>query len=143
MANEIDNPPSIFQNDASLIDPVTNFQNIPGLVDLKRKEEVYTDQQQQKQILEKECKKQGEKKWYHAWLTQSILAIVGSGFTAVMLYIFNPPISQQKRRDEFTSEKQSVVKVLAMCFFVFLLILLLPEFIRLVSVLIYKKKQNK
>ena len=136
-------PPLVYQEDYSLIDPVTNFRNIPGLVDLKQKDQIFEDQKEQKKILEKQCKKQEDKKWYQGWLAQGILAIVSSGLTVILLYVFNPPMTQQKRRDDYTSEKQSVLKVIAVCFFVFLLVLLLPECIRLVNSFFYKKKQNK
>lgn len=132
---------SIYQ-DTSLIDPATNFKNLPSLTDLKNSEKIFEEQNEQKKLLEQhQHEKQKDKKWYHFWLGQGILALVAAGITAVLLYVFNPPITQQKRRDELTSEKQNWVKVLAMCFFVFLLVLLLPEVIRLVNTMIQKKKQ--
>jgi hypothetical protein len=130
--------------DTSLIDPATNFNELPSLTDLKQSEKIFEEQNEQKKILEQHHQireQQKEKRWYHFWLGQGILALAAAGITAILLYVFNPPITQQKRRDELTSEKQNWVKVLAMCFFVFLLVLLLPEVIRLVKTMIQKKKQ--
>lgn len=129
-----------FGNNNDIIDPITNFQSIPGLVDLKEKTQVFENQKEQKKILENQCKKQEVKKWYHFWITQGMLALVVAGITAILLYIFNPPMTQRKRKDEYTSEKQSFVKVLGICFLIFILVLVLPEIIRLINVLLNKKK---
>lgn len=68
---------------------------------------------------------------------------MSAGVVAALLYLFNPPITQLKRTDDLTSEKQAWWKVLAACFFVLLLVLLLPEFIRLANHMMNKRKSKK
>jgi len=126
-----------FKNE-ELLDPTINFNTIPSIPSLKKLNEVYQDQKEQKNILQKNFKK--KEKWYSKWLTQGILAIISSIIIALLLFIINPPITQKFNKDENISEKQDWKKVLIMCVIVFLLVLLLPEIIRLTNILIYKKK---
>lgn len=126
-----------FKNE-ELLDPTLNFNAIPTIPSLKKLNEVYQDQKEQKNILQKNCNK--KEKWYYVWLTQGILAIISSIIIALILFITNPPISQKKNKDKSISEKQNWKKVLIICIIVFLLVLLLPEIIRLTNTLIYKIK---
>lgn len=128
--------------DANVIDPTTNFQNIPTLVDLKEKQQIFQDQSEQKKIFESQAKNR-EKKWYAPWLGQGALALASVAIVATSLYLINPPLTQKKRKDELTSETQSVVWVIVICAFVFVLVMFLPTLIKIASEFIYKRNDTK
>jgi hypothetical protein len=104
-------------------------------LDYEKTQKVFDNNQEQQKL----CKKVETKKWYHILATQAIIALIPSGITVLLLYIFNPPMTQLKRTDDMTSEKQDWKKVLALTVFVFLITLLLPEVIRLIAMMIYKR----
>lgn len=124
----------------TLIDPALDVKSLPNIAELGQTQRILEEQSEKKEILQLQCKKAEDKKWYHIWLAQGILAIAAAGLVAILCYAVNPPITQKKRKDGYTSEKQDWKKVLLFTFFVFLIVLLLPEFIRLVTLLTHKKK---
>lgn len=132
----------IHQN-TDLIDPATNFDSIPGLADLKETHKVFEDQREKKKILESQCQKKLTNKWWSVWLTQGVLAIVVTVAVVFLLYLISPPMTQEKGTDNLVSQKQSWKKVLVVAVFVFLLVLLLPEFIRVINRMLYQRKSTK
>src|SRR4051812_43356954 len=97
----------------AMLDPVTDFGGLPTITNLRKTQQTMADHQAQKNALQMSCKKLEQKKWYHTLAIQSVIALLSGGFVALLLYAFNPPITQKKSGDSLTSEKQDWRKVLA------------------------------
>lgn len=63
--------------------------------------------------------------------TQLGIASVSAILTALILYIVNPPLTQRKRVDDLTRERQDWRWVLITCFIVFILVFVMPEIFKL------------
>lgn len=114
------------ENNLQIQDPSSRYDPIPGLERIVKDKILYE---------EKKKKKQDEKKknffdfFTKLYGTQIGLALLTSGISLGILYIVNPPLSQQKRRDRFSSEKQSWQIVLIICVIIFLIVLVGPEIV--------------
>lgn len=85
----------------------------------------------EKEKLKLRKKKQSESVWKSIYVVQLVSAIVVVLATAIALYLINPPLTQKKRKDPYTNEKQDWKKVLFVLFIVFVLVFLLPVLVRL------------
>lgn len=63
--------------------------------------------------------------------TQLGIASISALITALILYIINPPLTQRKRTDDLTREKQDWRWVLITCFIVFILVFVMPEIFKI------------
>lgn len=72
--------------------------------------------------------------WQKVLLSQLGLAGLSTAATATLLYVVNPPITQFKRQDPSTSEKQDWRKVLFVCFLVLVAVFIMPEVLTLAHI---------
>jgi fatty acid desaturase len=72
--------------------------------------------------------------WRKVLLSQLGLAGISAAAAAALLYLVNPPITQFKRVDPATSEKQDWRKVLLVCFIVLILVFIMPEVLTLAHI---------
>ena len=115
----------------NLLDPVdvgnyrNSYYNSPELENSIKM--IETNQEQSKLHSQLDNKK----KWYSILATQAILSIIPVIFSIFFILLFNPPITQKKRKDELSVEKQDWIKVLIFISLAFLLALITPEVIRI------------
>lgn len=86
--------------------------------------------EKQKQIIQQEKQKEVASTWRMILWTHLSIAIIAGIVAAIILYVFNPPITQTHDHDEFTQESQNWVAVLIVSMLVFIICFTVPIAIR-------------
>jgi len=71
--------------------------------------------------------------------TQLVISLLTGIITVILLYIFNPPITQNTRKDSFVKEGQNWKSVLFVFMIVVFITFIIPYIIKLFKLLIQKK----
>jgi hypothetical protein len=109
-------------------DPSTKLTAIPTQTEAR--EMLHADRQEHTETLLNAAKNKNSSKinlLTKIYGTQIGLAIASALISAGLLYWVNPPITQYKRKDTITSEKQDYRKVLVVCSLVLILVFVGPE----------------
>jgi len=98
---------------------------------LRKVRENKHERKRDKKIVNDKKEKDLSSLWKSTYMIQLLASVVAAVVAAISLYLINPPLTQKKRTDPYTSEKQDWRKVLFVVFLVFIFAFLIPIIVRL------------
>lgn len=123
---EMEKPNFVLQDPTQLLENNHHkFGNLKEIAEMDRKA--------QTALLRKQI--QNEKSFnIKLYSTQVAISLFGGIVVAIFCYIFNPPLTQKTREDQYTMQDQDWRWVLLFSVIIALLIFIVPEFLRLIGV---------
>lgn len=105
--------------------------------DLMREKDAVAKENKRKEWKEK------TKKWYKVFLVQAVIALISSILAMVLIFVINPSFIQKKTSEPWAVGRPDLKLILITGVTVLILVLLIPEVIRLVTIMVQKQKYKK